>query len=124
MTRRVHLCLVRGDAAPVSGSPSLPTAAGGCTADPSPAQRQRPPIRPRRSAYAVRKSLRLTLTGSERMLCLVAHADPRFPGKAKEAVAALARHGARVVALTEELRAALECEQRYRLWSKGRPYVE
>ena len=86
--------------------------------------KQRPPLRPRRPAAAVRKALRLAFGNTERMLELVGLADPRFPIMAKAAAETLAVHGKRLAALTAELSDALACEQRYRLWRQGRTYVE
>jgi hypothetical protein len=64
------------------------------------------------------------LADADKMLSAVALADPRFPREAAHAAGRLSRYGAHVAHLADELRQALACEDRLRLWRKGRPYVE
>ena len=119
MKVRRHLRLVSPapvDALPEPTAPLSPPAV--------PAKRQPPPLRPARPSAAVRKALRRSLASADKMLSLVAFADPRFPQRAAESVEALGRYGVRVVRLADELRDALACEQRLHLWRKGRRYVE
>lgn len=86
--------------------------------------RQRPPIKPRRPAAAVRKSLRAALAVSGELVDSVAFADARVPAKARKAVHCLDAHAKRVARLVDELRHAVECEARYHLWRRGKSYVE
>lgn len=116
MKPRGHLRLV---------SPAPDDAKSQGAAEPSlPATRQRSPLRPARPSAAVRKALRRALAHADRMLSVVGFADPRFPRKAADAADTLGRYGAHVARLADELRHALACEERLRLWRKGRPYVE
>lgn len=83
-----------------------------------------PPLRPARPSAAVRKALRRALGDADKLLSVVALADPRFPRKAADAADTLGRYGEHVARLADELQHALACEERLRLWRKGRPYVE
>lgn len=58
------------------------------------------------------------------MLEEVALADARFPERSRRAADGVHAHGMRIAALAEELRDALACEHRYRLWRKGKRYGE
>lgn len=86
--------------------------------------RQLPPIKPRRPAAAVRKSLRAALAASDGLVGSVAEADARIPAKARAAVQSLDMHAKRITRLVDELRHAVECEARYHLWRRGKSYVE
>lgn len=87
-------------------------------------ERQLPPIKPRRSAAAVRKSLRVALSAASELADTVTEADARAPSKARKAVQRLEGHAKRVSRLVDELHHAVECEARYHLWLRGRSYVE
>lgn len=116
MKSRGHLRLV--STAPAETEPKG-------TAEPSaPSMRRLPPLRPARRSAAVRKALRRALADADNMLSVVDSADPRFPRKAADSAGTLSRYGARVARLADELRHALACEERLRLWRKGQPYVE
>lgn len=117
-----HLHLVRSDRDQVT--PVTPPAPMPAQVQAQVEERRKPPLRPRRPSAAVRKALRLALANSEQMLETVRLADPRFPSRAKAAVATLAAHGERITTLSAELSVALACEERHRLWKQGRPYVE
>jgi hypothetical protein len=108
---RPHLSLVQ------STPPAVPQAAPERV-------RQRPPIKPRRPAAAVRKSLRTALATSSRIAGRVIEADARIPAKARRAVLELQGHAKRITALTDELHYAVECEVRYHLWRHGKTYAE
>ena len=97
---------------PLASQPPIPTA------------RQLPPIKPRRPAAAVRKSLQVALAASTGVAGAVAEADARIPAKARKAVDRLDAHAKRVARLVDELRHAVECEARYHLWRRGKSYVE
>lgn len=86
--------------------------------------RQLPPIKPRRAAAAVRKSLRLALTASAELADAVSEADARIPAKARQAVQRLDVHAKHITRLVDELHHAVECEARYHLWRRGNSYVE
>jgi len=106
-------------------SPAPADSESEATAEPfAPVRRQLPPLRPARPSAAVRKALRRALGDAEKMLSVVDCADPRFPHKAADAAGTLRRYGVRVGRLVDELRHALACEERLRLWRKGRAYVE
>lgn len=83
-----------------------------------------PPVRPRRPAAAVRKSLRTALAASAGLVAEVDAADARYAATARRAVQALQGHANRLSRLTAELHHAVECEVRYHLWQRGRPYVD
>lgn len=122
MRKRRHLHLVRFDRDQVT--PETPPAPVFAAVQAHVGERRKPPLRPRRPSAAVRKALRMTFANAEQMLEAVRLADPRFPSRAKAAVAKLAAYGERITALSAELSVALACEERHRLWKQGRPYVE
>lgn len=112
MTPRRHLSVV-----PASGAP-VPT-------PPEPFQTmQRPPIKPRRPAAAVRKSLRAALAAAASVTSTVDAADARCVPTARRAARELQAYAQRLTRLADELQHAVECEARYHLWKRGRLYVD
>lgn len=87
-------------------------------------KRQLPPLKPRRRAAAVRKSLRVTLANAESMVALVDAADARRAAEARRAVKELQRRARHITMMADELEHAVECEIRYHLWFRGQPYEE
>ena len=113
MTRRGHLYLV---------PKALPAK---MRAEPPPlCTRRLPPMKPKRPAAAVRKSLRVALAAAATLETQVRVADSRYPRDAQRAVQALQGYAYRLTTLTEELALAIKREGNYHLWRVGKPYVE
>ena len=93
-------------------------------AAPEKPRRQLPPIKPRRPAAAVRKSLRAALALSASRLRSVDDADARNPAKARQSVREIQQHATSLSRLADELAHAIECEARYHLWRRGQSYDE
>ena len=82
------------------------------------------PLRPKRRAAAVKKSLRSALAASTLLQSSVDAADARSAAKARSAVRELEEHAKRLTQLTAELRLAVEREINYHLWRRGKAYVD